>query len=188
MIKGKLIELVPATLDERRKVYEWCFHSETSKSHSGPPDYPDIEIPAFEEFCYEDYVDFFFTGERAEAGRGFMILREGEAIGFLSYTSYHLKAHFTEFDIWIGSEANCGKGFGTEALRLLADYMGETMGIREIIMRPSNKNMRAVNSYKKAGFVESGKSPDYYMPVEYISQFGEGDYGEGKTALLIKRV
>jgi hypothetical protein len=54
MIKGKKIELIPATSDDKQKIYDWCFHSETTKSHAGPPDYPDIPIPSYEEF-YEDY-------------------------------------------------------------------------------------------------------------------------------------
>lgn len=41
MIKGNKAELVPASLDDKQRVYEWCFHSEMTKSHSGPPVYPE---------------------------------------------------------------------------------------------------------------------------------------------------
>ena len=187
MIKGMLIELVPATLNDRQKIYEWCFHSETTKSHFGPPDYPDMQLPTFEEF-FNEYVDYFFTGSAPASGRGFLILRGGEPVGFVSYSSFHLKPHKTEFDIWMNCEANCGKGFGTDALSSLAAYLGSTMGIREVIMRPSVKNTRAIRAYQKAGFLESDKVPADYLLDEYLSRYGDGDYGAGQNALLIKQL
>jgi diamine N-acetyltransferase len=53
-IKGDKVNLIPASLDDKQKVYEWCFHSETTKTHSGPPDYPENPIATYEEF-YESY-------------------------------------------------------------------------------------------------------------------------------------
>ena len=187
MIKGKIIDLVPASLSDRQKIYDWCFHCETSKSHSGPPDYPDLHIPTFEEF-YNEYADYFFTDSKLADGRGFMIMHDGEPVGFISYCSFHLKQHKSELDIWMNSEANCGKGFGTDAIISLADYLGETFGTREFIMRPSVKNSRAIASYKKAGFEESDMLPGDYLLDEYVACYGDGDYGAGETALLVKRI
>ena len=79
MIKGNKVELVPARLEDRKKVYEWCFHSETSKSHSGPPNYPDMHIPDYEEFC-DDYMDYFFTGSEPTKGRGYFIMHNEEPV------------------------------------------------------------------------------------------------------------
>ena len=189
MIQGTIIRLVPAAMADRQTVYEWCFQSETTPSHSGPPDYPDVPIPTFEEFCSDDYyADYFFTGSAPGDGRGFMIVHGEEPVGFISYSSFHVKAHKSEFDLWMGREKNCGKGFGTDALIALAAYLGKTMGIREVIIRPSLKNARAIRSYQKAGFEASDASPNDYLLEEYVSLYGDGDYGAGKTALLIKRV
>jgi hypothetical protein len=187
MIKGTIIHLLPAALKDRQKVYEWCFHSETTKSHSGFPCYPDVPIPTFEEFCDNYYTDYFFTGSKQNDGRGYIIMDETEPVGFISYCSFHLKPYKAELDIWMKSEADCGKGFGTDAIIALADYLGGTMEIREIIMRPALKNARAIRSYKKAGLKESTKQPSDYLLEEYIHIYGDGDYGNGKTALLIKR-
>ena len=187
MIKGTIIDLTPATLDDRQKVYDWCFHSETTKSHSGPPDYPESPFPSFDEF-YDDYADYFFIGAAPADGRGFIILHGGEAVGFISYCSFHLKQHKSELDIWMNLEANCGKGFGTDAIISLAAYLGETMQVREVIMRPSLKNLRAIRSYKKAGLEESNQVPGDYLLDKYLSVYGDGDYGAGETALLTKRI
>ncbi|MCL2397211.1 MAG: GNAT family N-acetyltransferase [Defluviitaleaceae bacterium] len=187
MIKGSIIDLVPAALDDRPKVYEWCFHSETTKYHIGPPAYPDTHIPTFEEFC-DDYVDYFFTGAKPNSGRGFIITHSKEPIGFVSYCSYHLKPHKSELDIWMNSEANCGKGFGTDALIALGDYLGQVLGITQLIMRPSVKNINAIRSYKKTGFKESNAPACDYLLEEYIPLYGDGDYGADETVLLIKQL
>ena len=187
MIKGNAIDLVPATLDDRQKIYDWCFHSETTKFHAGPPDYPDVHIPTFEEF-YDDYVDYFFTGSAPNDGRGFIILHDGEPVGFISYSSFHLKPHKAELDIWMNCEANCGKGFGTDALVSLGNYLNKELGVRELIIRPSVKNIYAIKSYKKSGFEESDIPACDYLLDEYVSLYGDGDYGTNETALLIKRL
>ncbi|MCL2677559.1 MAG: GNAT family N-acetyltransferase, partial [Clostridiales bacterium] len=186
MIKGNKITLVPAALEDKQKIYEWCFHSETTKAHSGPPDYPDVPIPGSEEF-FEDYADYFFTGAAPQNGRGFMILHDGEPVGFISYCSFHLQPQKAELDIWMNCEANCGKGFGSDAVFSLAEYLHQNLGVTELIMRPSVKNARAIKAYKKAGFEKSGKAPAYYLLEEYMPLYGDGDYGVNGDALLVKK-
>jgi len=188
MIKGKIINLLPASMDDRLSVYNWCFQSETTKSHSGPPDYPDVYIPKYEEFCADYYYDYFFDGSRPQDGLGFIIAYGDEPVGFISCCSFHMKPRSSELDLWMNSEANCGKGYGTDALIALMDYLTKEQGIREFIIRPSLKNTRALRSYKKAGFVESPASPENYLLVEYIELYGGGDYGAAETAFLVRRV
>ncbi len=187
MIKGDKVELVPAVLADKSRAYEWCFHSETTKSHAGPPDYINAPIATSEEFFDDEtgYADYYFTGERPEAGRGYIISYDGEAVGFVSYSCFHLKAGWAELDIWLNSEANCGKGLGTDALIALGAHLNKTLGIQQAIMRPSIKNVRAVRSYGKAGFVQSDKQPSEYLLDECVAVFGDGDYGD-ESALLIK--
>ncbi len=187
IIKGKHITLIPATTGDRQVVYEWCFKSETTKYHSGLPDYPEVEIPTYDEFCDEYYEEYFFTGERLQDGRGFMIIVNEEKTGFISYTSFHLKPSMAELDIWMNLEVNCGKGYGVDAIIALSHFLNETMGVNELIIAPSRKNIRAVKAYMKAGFIGADKPMSEYLLEEYVSMYGSGDYGVEDTALLIKR-
>ena len=188
MIKGTIISLIPAAMNDRQKIYDWCFHSETTKSHSGPPNYPDVYIPTFEEFCADYYYDYFFTDAAPQDGRGLIIAHDEESVGFISYCSFHMKPFMSELDLWMNSEANCGKGYGTDALVTLMDYLSRELSIREFTIRPSHKNARAVRSYKKAGFEESEDSPNDYLLEEYAELYGAGDYGAEETAFLVKRI
>jgi RimJ/RimL family protein N-acetyltransferase len=186
MIKGNSVELIPAKLEDRRKIYEWGCQSEITKYHAGPPDYPEHPVPTWEEFC-EDYVEYYFDGSEPKKGRGFIIIFDEEPIGFISYASFHLKRYKTELDIWMNCEENCGKGFGTDAIIALGGYLNKNMLINELIMRPSIRNTRAIRSYMKAGFEVSKLSPEWYLLDEYVLIYGSGDYGIGGDVLLVKK-
>ena len=187
MIKGEKIELVPAALDDRQKAYEWCFHSETTKSHSGPPDYPENPILTYAEFCDKGYEDYYFTGEKPESGRGFFIMAEGEQIGFISYSCFHLKPGIAELDNWMKSEKYCGKGFGTDAIITLGNHLHESLGIHTLIMGPSVKNTRAIRAYEKAGLTKTDQRMNEFLLPEYLAKYGDGDYGAEQTAVCVKR-
>ncbi len=162
IINGNKIALVPATMADRQNAYEWCFQSETTKSHSGPPDYPENPVSTWDEFfdANHGYADYYFTGAQPEKGQGFIISHKDEPVGFISYSAFHLQPHKAEMDIWLKSEAVCSKGFGTDAIIALGDYLNQVMGIKELIMRPAVKNLRANRSYEKAGLQPSNMRPD----------------------------
>jgi RimJ/RimL family protein N-acetyltransferase len=57
-----------------------------------------------------------------------------------------------EFGIFIGDKNYWGKGFGTEATKLMLDYGFNVLNLNNILLRVYAFNPRAANSYKKAGF------------------------------------
>lgn len=190
MITGERIRLVPATLADRQRIYDWCYHSETTKSHFGPPNYPDMPLPSYEEFYASDdggYTDYYFTGAKPGDGRGFLIVSGDETIGFVSYSAFHLKPGIAEIDIWMGAEASCGSGLGTEALIALGDYLNRELGLRALIIAPSIRNTRAIRAYEKAGFIKTDQPMCAFLADGYAAVFGQGDYGAAETAILVKR-
>ena len=82
--------------------------------------------------------------------------------------------------------ANCGKGFGNDALIVLSEYLRQTLDKQTLIMRLFAKNERAVLSYNKADFQSAAKPIWAYMSPEYRPLFGDGDYGTGGDTLLVK--
>lgn len=65
--------------------------------------------------------------------------------------------------------------------------MNQNMGIRELIMRPSARNARAIKAYGKAGFQRTGRTAGDFLLDAYMPLYGAGDYGEGGDALLLKQ-
>lgn len=185
VIRGSKVTLVPALLDDCREVYEWCFHSETTCFHSGLPDFPQNPIPSFEEFR-EEYADFNFTGDKPLEGRGFIIKLGGRRIGFISYTGFHLKPGIAELDLWLPKLADCGHGYGTDALTALTTYLHDTLGYTTLIIAPAAKNQRAVRSYEKVGFTKTTEPMAHFLLPQYVAKYRGGDYGENETVILVK--
>ena len=46
----------------------------------------------------------------------------------------------------------CGKGYGSNALKLLCIYLYKSKGIKYFYIASSLRNSRAIKSYEKAGF------------------------------------
>jgi RimJ/RimL family protein N-acetyltransferase len=62
-----------------------------------------------------------------------------------------------EVGLFIGPAEKRGKGYGTEALRLLCDYAFNVLNLRSLMLRVYDYNPRAAASYRKIGFKEIGR-------------------------------
>ena len=62
-----------------------------------------------------------------------------------------------ELGIVIGEPDCRGKGYGTEATRLLLDYAFTTLGLHNVFLRVYAYNAPAIRAYEKAGFREIGR-------------------------------
>jgi diamine N-acetyltransferase len=171
-LRGPSVHVRPTTLADRRAVWEWLACSDLTASMMGPPAFPENPVPTWEEFC-ADYGPHFFDGSRPERGRSFIIERcdMGEAVGHISYDGHGARPRFAELDMWMRDSSCCGRGFGSEALRLLSNHLQHALDIREMILRPSARNVRAIRSYEKAGFTLLDLSRD-----EQAQRYGRGEY------------
>ncbi len=62
-----------------------------------------------------------------------------------------------EVGIFIGEKDYWGKGYGTEAMRLLLDFAFGILGLENVMLEVYEYNRRAISSYKKCGFKEIGR-------------------------------
>jgi diamine N-acetyltransferase len=82
------------------------------------------------------------------------MLVNGEPIGQVTYNDIVERdgCRQVELDIWMKSEAFCGKGYGTDALEALCGYLHERFGVSQFMVQPSARNPRAIRAYEKVGF------------------------------------
>ncbi|HEX2172575.1 MAG TPA: GNAT family protein [Dehalococcoidia bacterium] len=67
-------------------------------------------------------------------------------------------AHGTaEFGIFIGEQDCWGRGYGTEATRLVIDYGFDVLGLHNIWLRAFSDNLAGLRAYARAGFREVGR-------------------------------
>jgi RimJ/RimL family protein N-acetyltransferase len=61
------------------------------------------------------------------------------------------------FGILIGEKDCWGKGYGTEATRLVLEYAFTTLGLHNVMLNVFANNERAMRAYRRAGFREIGR-------------------------------
>lgn len=180
-IDGESITLEFATLEDKRLIYDMLISPEV-KDFMFSSEQPE---PTWEEFDLGE-SDGLFSGEQGAEGSYLLIKIDGVSIGAISYYLHSGRLKSAELDIWISSTKYLGKGYGTQAIKLLIDFVRSTYNIKTFIIRPWRKNVNAIKAYKKCGFKEfdPARLKDYYSE-ELFSEHGEGDYGIGETANLI---
>lgn len=180
-LQGGIVTLRPATMADRRKVYEWLACSDVTPAMMGLPPYPpENPRPTWEEFC-ADYAPHFFDGAAPEKGRSYIIETDGAPVGHINYDNSFKPPGMTELDIWMRCEAECGKGYGPDALRALTRHLHERFGITQYIIRPTARNPRAIRAYQKAGFMPHDMPHD-----EQVRRYGPADYHD--TVVLIMEI
>ena len=62
-----------------------------------------------------------------------------------------------EFGLTIGEPDARGKGYGTEATRLVLDYAFTVLGVHNVWLDTAASNVAAIRAYARAGFKEIGR-------------------------------
>ncbi|MCL6588446.1 MAG: GNAT family N-acetyltransferase [Firmicutes bacterium] len=81
---------------------------------------------------------------------------EGDLIGDLELDHICWNRREAELRIRIGEKTFWGKGFGSEAIKLILDYMLIFREFHRIYLRVYNFNQRAIYCYRKFGFKPIG--------------------------------
>lgn len=168
-ITGSKVTLRAATPSDRQPIFDWLANSDITKLMLGPPTYPDSPVPTWEEFI-EDYKEHFFDSSEPLSGRCFVIEVDSEPVGQINHDIISQTYHSTELDIWLKSSKYINKGFGTDAIIALCNYLAKHFGCKKFILAPSKRNTAAIRAYEKAGFVQtdlklSESESDYYDTV-----------------------
>ena len=180
-IRGNITALKPAQESDREKIYNWLCKSDLTSSIMGPPKYPEVPIPTYEEFCNE-YPLSFFNAAGDGIGRVFIITADDTEIGTVGYDLLDKEKNRVVLDIWMKAEQYCGQGYGSDALNTLSTFICDNYGIFSFLISPSARNERAVVAYKKAGF----KYVKIMDKKEQEKEFGLSEYDD--NILMIKRL
>ena len=150
-------------MNDRRQIFEWLTNSDLTPFMLGLPNYPENPVPTWEEFI-NDYLEFYFDGSKPELGRCFVIEVNNSSIGQINYNEIYDADNSTELDIWLSNSRYTNEGYGTDALKTLCDYLHKQFGCKKFFIAPSKRNIGAVRSYRKAGFVETTTIPAHFSP------------------------
>jgi RimJ/RimL family protein N-acetyltransferase len=128
-----------------------------------------------EEGWYADYTKKY-DGDFIQ----FVIERlDGTVIGKCGTSQTDWKNASVMVWIFIGKDENRGKGYGSEALSLLVDFIFREMNMNRVELGVFGFNERAVASYKKVGFVLEG--------VQRQELYRNGKYNDVYMMSILKR-
>lgn len=152
-IEGKQIALRPITLEDTPLIVRW---------RSDPQVYGTLfrQEPITEERHRQWLREMVLSGKCDQ----FIIVDKAQnrSVGtvFLKEIDReHLRA---EYAIFIGEETARGRGIGSEAARLMTDYGFQQLGLNRIYLYVFASNVRAIASYRSAGFREEGCLREHY--------------------------
>jgi diamine N-acetyltransferase len=171
-IQGKCVILRPATTEYEPQILGWLLTSDITPSILGPPLFPERPVPRLDDPS-QRLDPHYLDGTAPELGRCFLILVDGEPVGQVTYNDIVERDGLkqVELDIWMRSEAFCGKGYGTDALEALCGYLRERFGVSQFMVQPSARNPRAIRAYEKIGFQRLD------LPIETARElWGPNDY------------
>ncbi|MDQ3822572.1 MAG: GNAT family N-acetyltransferase [Actinomycetota bacterium] len=105
----------------------------------------------------------------------YAIEADGEVIGLIQYYEENDPDYrHASIDLFV-STAWQGRGYGTEALRVVARHLFEERGHHRLTIDPSATNERAIGAYEKVGF----------RPVGVMRQYERGPDGTWRDGLLM---
>lgn len=83
-------------------------------------------------------------------------LDSNKYIGSCGFNNIDWKNRVAEIGIMIGDKNYLSKGYGTDALKILLNFIFEEMNIRRVKLNVYSFNERAIKCYKKLGFITEG--------------------------------
>ena len=87
-----------------------------------------------------------------------MIDAQGKAIGATGIHLINWLDANAMTGIIIGEKDSWGRGFGTEATRLMLDHAFGTLGLHRVALTVFEFNERAIRAYRRCGFVVEGRA------------------------------
>jgi RimJ/RimL family protein N-acetyltransferase len=113
----------------------------------------------------QDEEEWFDAIRKDSSGVTFTIYeRDTERpLGNVSLMSIKRPNRSAELGIVIGERSAQGKGYGTEATRLMLDYGFTLLGLNRIWLEFVDRNEAARRAYERAGFKEVGRAREAWL-------------------------
>ncbi|WP_433389329.1 GNAT family N-acetyltransferase [Micromonospora sp. KLBMP9576] len=154
MLAGNLVGLRPMEPDDAAALWRW--HSDPDVMRWLDDGYPEslAQVTArYEQRERNSYEHVLF---------GIETLAEKRLIGLVKLGDAAPETGDAELDIYIGEKECWGRGYGTEATRLICRYGFDKMRLHRITLWVADENAAAIHVYQKVGFVEEGRAREAF--------------------------
>ena len=153
--KGERVVLRDKKLSDAADDYKWRLDKELTRLDAAPP----LKL-SYREYMlfYREEIDYPSPGRR----RFGIDTVDGKHIGNCMYYDIDIRSGQAEMGIMLGDRDYWSKGYGSDAVRTLLDYIFNRTSLSRVYLHTLGWNIRAHKSFQKAGFV----------PVKYVRRDG----------------
>lgn len=147
ILSGARVRLRPTTESDLPLLAEWWTHPDWAvlQQHTVRPRPREAVEAMFRGWSTND-----------DTGVGYSITtQDGELIGHATIYGATMPARIGTYAIIVGPD-HTGRGYGTEATRVMLRYAFDEMGLNKVELQTWAFNTRAIRVYEKAGFVREG--------------------------------
>ena len=151
LFESSRIKLRKMTKEDAELYNKW--RNDMEVMHSTNPSLDIYTIDSTNEF-----VEHVILG--SSTAKSYIIVEKADeiVIGIISLINIDYKNRNAECIIDIGEKEYWGKGYGSESLKLLLDYVFYEMNLHRVSFKVFSFNDRAINLYNKIGFHKEGNS------------------------------
>jgi RimJ/RimL family protein N-acetyltransferase len=149
MFEGKLARLAPITRDDLERFVRWF----------NDPEFLRFLSPlGIRLISYEDEVEWYENMRKDKDNYVYAIrtLAEDKLIGSCGLHRVDWRNRKALFGIGVGDRSYWGRGYGTDATRVLMEYAFDELNLNRVFLEVYDFNARAIHSYEKVGFVREG--------------------------------
>lgn len=150
-IDGNLVRLREKKMTDARNDFRWQSDAELARLDATAP----LRLP------FSVYLLDYSIEMRSPAFKRFPLavetLAEGKHIGNCTIYDIDEKKQEAQFGILIGDRDYWGKGYGTDAVIAVSDYVFHTTTICRLYLKTLEWNARAQASFTKSGFTPVGQ-------------------------------
>ena len=170
---GDLVHIREKEIEDIADEYSWRTDEELSRLDATRPltmSYDDFFRYSKEEMKFPNY----------KSKKLALDTKDNIHIGNVMYYDYSISNKQTELGIMIGDKNYWGKGYGTEAVQLLLEYLFSVLNLKRVYLHTLSWNYRAQASFIRAGFnvVRSVRRGGHdFILMEVI----ESDWGKSNT-------
>lgn len=144
------VQLRELTVDDAEDRYQWCLDKEVTKYLNMPEKYPPFsreETQNWIKMCIDKT-----NGYEQKA----ILNEQGEHIGWIDLKNIDKINKHAELGIAIGDKSYWGKGYGLSAKKEMLVWGFNELALNKIWLRVEIDNEKAINSYKRMGYIEEG--------------------------------
>jgi len=103
----------------------------------------------------QENVDQIYDKHQNQGKQHFAIMYEGQVIGDIYLKQINYVSQTCEMGIHIVNDSYKGKGYGTQAEKILLAYAFNELNMKAVYVDTLVKNERSMHVLKKAGFIEA---------------------------------